>query len=375
MLSKKFFLLTGCSIFVVLILITYKGLGSTADAEAYWYAAQSFRKSYTFLTPFGYYTNWPPLFPLLIYILGVPWVQYVAFAFNAFLLYQMGGLVLHRNSIWHFLFFVQSTSGVMFLMIHFFLWSEAWFLVFLLALLGGYIRLVQKNYSKKLFFSIILLANLLCLQRMAGIFFVLAFTVLIARHFSIKKAGIFAVASSIGVLAWFLRNSFLQSKPDFLDNIFVVSWWQSLSDYSKALFNNFFPTYWFSEMWSIILLIGLMLFLLVLVIREKLVISSLTWLCLCYLVAMLALRMNIAGESERYLAPIQPLFLLIFWHFAEKWSQKEPLKKIAYIALFVILTFQLLRTAKNVRQWWQSPPNLILKLKTGTTQCYTISSL
>ncbi|GAB4129262.1 MAG: hypothetical protein OHK0045_00270 [Raineya sp.] len=78
---------------------------------------------------------------------------------------------------------------------------------------------------------------------------------------------------------------------------------------------------------------------------------------------MLILRMNVAGESERYLAPIQPFVLLIFWYLAEQCSKNASLRKYLYAGLFLMMTFQMLRTAKNVKQWWQTPPNLIVKLE------------
>lgn len=359
MLSKKLFLLIGFCSFILFLLISYRGFGSTVDAEAYLYAAKSFLNEYTFLTPFGYYTNWTPLFPFLIAIFGLNLVQYTAFLLNIILLYQIGGFVLPKNSLAHFLFFVHSSFSVIFLMIHFFVWSEAWFLVFLLSLFGIYKQTFnKKKISKQSLLIMILLANLLCLQRMAGVFFVIGFAVLIAFYFSLKKAVLFAGLSSIGILAWFVRNSFLQSKPDFLENIFIISWKQSLADYSKAIFNNFFPNYWFSEALSIALLVMLLLYLIYLLFLEKQILT-LIWLCLCYLIAMFVLRMNVIGESERYLAPIQPFLLLIFWYLVGKWSKKVYWKSILYGSLSIILAFQMLRTAKNVKHWWQTPPNLI----------------
>ncbi|MFN3316613.1 MAG: hypothetical protein ACK40K_07360, partial [Raineya sp.] len=120
MLSNKFFLLAGFGSFFLFLLISRQGLGSTTDAEAYLYAAQSFQEEGIFLTPFGYYTNWTPLFPLLIAVLGLNWVQHIAFILNIFLVYQVGSLALVKNSLTHFLFFVHSIFSVIFLMIHFF---------------------------------------------------------------------------------------------------------------------------------------------------------------------------------------------------------------------------------------------------------------
>lgn len=360
MLPNKLFFLTGLCLSLLYFLISHRGLGSTVDAEAYLFAAKSLKNNFALLSPYGYYTNWTPLFPFLIALLGLPWVQYAAFLLNVVLIYQLGAFLLSKNSLYHFLFFLHSSFSVVFLMIHFFLWSEAWFLVFLLSLLRIWLyQLAKTQLDSKALALMVVLANLLCLQRMAGVFFVLAFTLLISLYFSKKQAFLFGVLSSIGTMAWFLRNSFLQNKPDFLDNIFMVSWKESVSDYSRAFYNNFLPSYWFSDTIAIVLLLTLLcIFVLILFLEKKIV--SLLCLILCYLIFMIVLRMNVTGESERYLAPIQPLVLLVFWHKAEKLSKIKLRRKLLLIALFLIMTFQATRTAKNIQQWWLKPPNLIV---------------
>mgnify|MGYP005850341241 CR=1 FL=1 len=359
MLSNKLFFLAGLCLLLLYFLISHRGFGSTVDAEAYLFAAKSLKNEFSLLSPFGYYTNWTPLFPFLIALFGLHFVQYTAFLLNIILLYQVGAVFLSKNSLYYFLFFLHSSFSVVFLMIHFFVWSEAWFLVFLLSLLCICLhQLAKRQLSAKALVLMIMLANLLCLQRMAGVFFVLAFTLLIALYFSKKQAFLFGILSSIGIMAWFLRNSFLQSKPDFLDNIFMVSWQESLSGYSKAFFNNFLPSYWLPDILAIALLFVAVCVLVFLLFQEKKN-ASLAWLSLYYLMAMFVLRMNVAGESERYLAPIQPLVLLIFWHKVEKWSKINLGRKLLYVSLFLMMTFQTLRTVKNVKQWCQTPPNLI----------------
>jgi hypothetical protein len=238
-------------------------------------------------------------------------------------------------------------------------WSEAWFLVFLLALV--YLFLVQiqrKSLSNKILLAMILLANLLCLQRMAGIFFVLAFGLLITFYFSKKQSFVFAVFGSVGLAAWFVRNSFVQSKPDFLSNIFMVSWQESLAGYARALLNAFLPSHWFSDFWAIVLFL-LLLFLAVLLMLRGEQIIPVVCLCLCYLLIMCFLRMNVAGESERYLAPIQPLVILSFWYALKQEFERIAWKLLVYVFVSLMMLFQLIRTAKNAKQWIQTPPNLI----------------
>jgi hypothetical protein len=361
MLSNKLFLFTAFLLLCLFVFISSKGLGSTVDAEAYVFAAQSLKKEFVLLTSYGYYTNWAPLFPCLLAILGTYITQFLALVLNIALLYWVGGLVLPKRSIYHYLFFLHSSFSVTFLMIHFFVWSEAWFLVFLLGLFVCFAKsFIQKRLSTKIFLLMIVLANLLCLQRLAGVFLVVGFAVLIYWHFSFRRAFTFSLFSATGLGIWQLRNSFIQEKPDFLENIFMVRWQESYWDYAKTIFNFFLPSYWLSMFFAIFLLFLLLLFLVVLVFQKNLV-ASLSAICFCYLAAMLVLRMNVAGESERYLAPIQPFLLLIFWHLAEKLGKIIQWKSILYGILLITLTFQMLRTAKNLKQWKQTPPKLIVK--------------
>jgi len=359
MLSDKIFFVTSLCVLILFSLITYKGFGSSVDAEAYLYASETLRNKGSLLTPYGYYTNWTPLFPALIAIFGIAVVQYGALLCNLFLLYWLGALLLNRNSYFHFLFFVHTSFSVVFLMIHFFVWSEAWFLVFLLALV--YLFLVQiqrKSLSNKILLAMILLANLLCLQRMAGIFFVFAFGLLITFYFSKKQSFVFAVFGSVGLAAWFVRNSFVQSKPDFLSNIFMVSWQESLAGYARALLNAFLPSHWFSDFWATILFFILLILAVLLMLWHKQIVPVMS-LFLCYLLIMCLLRMNVAGESERYLAPIQPLVILSFWYALKQKFKQVTWKPLIYTLLALMMLFQFIRTAKNVKQWIQTPPNLI----------------
>jgi len=359
MLSDKLFFLFGVCLLLLVFLMSHRGFGSSVDAEAYLYASQTLRSKGSLLTPYGHYTNWTPLFPALIAFFGVAVVQYGALLCNLFLLYWLGALFLSRNSYFHFLFFVHTSFSVVFLMIHFFVWSEAWFSAFLLALVHLFSTQIQrKNLSKNTLFIMILLANLLCLQRMAGIFFVFAFSLLIAFYFSKKQSFVFAVLGSVGLAAWFVRNSFLQSKPDFLTNIFMVSWQESLAGYARALLNIFLPSYWFSDFWATILFFILLILAVLLMLWHKQIVPVMS-LFLCYLLIMCLLRMNVAGESERYLAPIQPLVILSFWYALKQEFERIAWKLLVYVFVSLMMLFQLIRTAKNAKQWIQTPPNLI----------------
>lgn len=362
MLSNKLFFFTAFLLLCLFAFISNEGLGSTVDAEAYVFAAQSLKKEFALLTPYGYYTNWPPLFLCFLAILGTYATQFLALVLNVALLYWVGELVLPKRSVYHYLFFLHSSFSVAFLMIHFFIWSEAWFLVFLLGLFVCFAKsFIQKELSTKTFILMVVLSNLLCLQRLAGVFLVVAFAILIYWHFSFHRAFAFSLFSATGLGIWQLRNSFIQEKPDFLENIFMVRWQESYWDYAKTIFNFFLPSYWLPIALAISLLFLLLLFLGILLF-EKNLIASISVICLCYLGAMLVLRMNVAGESERYLAPIQPFFVLIFWNLVAKWNGKTQWRKYLWASLIIILSFQMLRTAKNVLQWTQNPPKLIKTL-------------
>ncbi|MDX1903838.1 MAG: hypothetical protein SFU27_06725 [Thermonemataceae bacterium] len=336
--------------------LSRKGLGLTTDARAYLYAAQSFREKWTLLTPFGYYTNWTPLFPLLLSILEPKILQSIAFFFNILLIYQL--FKSYLKSPFLEIAFAQSILGTTFFLIHFFVWSEAWFLVFLLVLFRLFAHIQTSQYA---WLGFILLSNALVMQRLAGIFFVLTFIILIALYWNWKKAVIYTFFANISLFFWYFRNYLIQKKPDFLDNIWVVSFVESWGSYAHTIIQFFFPFPVFLSILSLII-VCTALFLAAKKIPKisNIFVIQGFFLSLGYLLIIFFFRMNVTGESERYLSPIWVFLVGGFWYFlAESTFFKEKKYKIWLYALAaLILLYNFLRTAKSLRQWIQNPPDL-----------------
>jgi hypothetical protein len=337
------------------IWLTQNGFGLTTDAKAYLYAAESFRKQGELLTPQGYYTNWTPLFPFLLSFMPVKVLFGATLLLNLFLLYWL----VHQtiiNRFWQTICYLHTSLSVVLVMVHFFVWSEALFLTFLLAITILFLQMLEKERSA-FFYSLILLSNLLCLQRMAGIFFVIAFALLFAYYFSWEKAFRYFVLSSLGLGLWLVRNSFLQGKPDFLENIWAVTMSESFIGYAESFVKLFVPTYDMSSWLVIVMFIVILIGSGIHSANEK-TLFVLFFLFFFYFAVMLALSMNIPFESDRYASPVMPFLQILFWKRLNTFEgEKEKFRsKFRYFIMIAIIAYNLFRTYWNVQQWRYFPP-------------------
>jgi hypothetical protein len=362
--QKKWISLTAVFLIVgvcIWLKLTKNGLGSTVDAQAYLYAAQTLSEEGSLRTPYGFYTNWTPLFPLILSVLGARLSQFLAFFCNVILLSLVVYHYFPKVSFFKNVCFFHVFIHTAFWMTHFFVWSEAWFMVFLWLCL---LCLTKINHTKY-FVMLLIASNFLCLERMAGIFFVGAFTIVVFQTEGFRKAFLYAFFATWGLAAWFIRNMFIQNKPDFVDNIWMVSWKESAQGYSDTLFKIFLPNFLASHLsillifWMCFVIIGYVIWLIK---SSDDKIRILLTSILVYLMFMLFFRMNVEGESERYLSPIIPLVILTFWQKMEFWKEKTPFRYIRWIVYAfggVIIFYNLARTFKNIQQWILTPPDLV----------------
>ncbi|MCS6795046.1 MAG: hypothetical protein NZ516_03730, partial [Raineya sp.] len=124
------------------LLLASKGLGLTTDAKAYLYAAQSFREKGEFLTPQGYYTNWTPLLPFLLSFIPAKVLFFFTLLLNLFLLYVLIHKIISFR-FWQTICYLHASFSIVFMMIHFFVWSEALFLALLLAMIILFLQLLE----------------------------------------------------------------------------------------------------------------------------------------------------------------------------------------------------------------------------------------
>jgi hypothetical protein len=355
---------------------TFCAIGITYDSPFYVAAAQSFATKGVFLDHLGNaYTNWTPLFPVLLslYTPNVPIYAKFLHLFSClttvyFLLLISKALI--NSWLLRVLFSVTIVFSTPLLLVSSFLWSESIFialLAWLLYWLFLFITSSSHSTSWKNLSILILLSNLLYLQRNAGLFFILAigfffFLQEISKKSFPKKALIYTFLSLVSFVVWQIRNHFfVVNALDFRNNVFVVSFWESLiymADIASLwLLPNILPLAF--------RLIFLVLFMGVLAYSfkktEALAVMSKKWNFLvllmfmfgAYIAFMLALRMNVEEENERYLAPLFPLFFLFSFIIIDLIMNKlNKFQSKATIILIVLwLFYPLGRTLKNAQLW------------------------
>lgn len=338
---------------------TFCRIGLTHDSHYFLAAARSFAQNFTFLNPNGtYFTNWTPLFPFLL--APIP---------DSFLgLFQ--GLVLLLTLIifqkiafeqietpFFRLFFSISLCFSPYLMLEsVFLWSEAVF-VLLLVLHYRAAELYEQNPKNRFFVFLAFMGFLLCLQRHAGIFFVIGtfvyYVFLGNVGFSLRKKYLFYLIFALsGWFFWLLRNHFVSSEPlpsitsrlfeDVGHNILV---------YSESLSLFFLPTFVPFE-WRIGILLVYSVVIVSFRLRFEQVKTYSTFLVFVYLAAMLCLEKANFWEVERYVAVIYPfVFLNLVVFFEKKFPKKILFQRIIYLVLAFWLVYPVFRTLKNVIFW------------------------
>jgi hypothetical protein len=345
---------------------THCRIGLTFDSPYYVAAAQSFAEKGILLDQYGkIYTNWTPLFPILLSIFAdkaVIWAKYLHLfsllgtVFFSLLLSEK--LIENQRMKW--LFALSITFSTPLLLISSFLWSESVF-VFLLSLLLYNVYIFLEKPTNKNLIIIILLSNLLYLQRNAGLFFIVGIGIFLLKK-DFRKALIYGIFSLISFLAWQSRNLFfVVNTLDFRNNVFVVSGTESLiymaDVVSLWLLPNLFPLWLRLFFLGIfLLLMGYLLFKTLKNNHSKLKIDFIILLLIIfstYILFMLALRMNVEEENERYLAPLHAIFLLLFFTFLDLASKqwKPNFTKIICIFLVLWLAYPAVRSLKNVTLW------------------------
>lgn len=346
--------------------LTSNGLGFTFDSQNYWYAAQTFSYNAELCSSTGYYTVWTPLFPILLSVLGIPTTQFIALLLNLGGLYVLSkpfeaDLLDRPQAIWiKYLQILHLLVNPLLLLIHFFVWSEAWFIVILSFCCILLQQLAQPSSSQSQrfsFWALVLLSNLLCMQRFAGLFFVGAFVLWLCFWHSWRRGLLFACFAFLSLSSWFVRNALIQEKPDFLDNIFAVSWLYSQSTYADSLLGLFFPVQFlpvFLKIFGLWAMIGALFW--VLFRSRELRLQLYSCLILCYLACMFFIRINIAWSSDRYSSPVAFLLILVFWHYYQKLFL---LCQFTYQRILlgflggVVVAYNLLRLYKNMDLWLQ----------------------
>ena len=353
----------GVIIFLALCIYLYStwgGLIWTSDSFHYWAASRSFKSDAILVAADGgNYTFWPPLFPVLLSF----------FSEQSYYLFHT--LCFTASLLTIYLYFKRITSKEVALLsltifsltvypylICSFLWSEV---IFSFLLLLGFYQFELWNFTKKknvhLVISAVLL-SLMCLQRNAGVFFIVGLSAYTLVRFLTNKNWILllkmAVLNIIIVtpnLLWNI-NQRIQNPQEynFQDNPFAVDFFTNLNTFTLELIRLVFPANASTDFLIIIILGFSIYFFLFLSMRDSLHF----YLIVAYIFFFLLMPKDEFSETGRFLAPLFPFIILQFVtatksivsHFS---SYK--IKFLIYSLLVILLSYNIARTAKNVRQW------------------------
>ena len=342
---------------------THNGLGITFDSAHYLTAARSLLHNGTLRNAHGTaYTNWPPLYPVLLALAraelhNVRAGQVLVFLGILFLAYR-----LTARNIRHPVLRVSFMGSIVFstplLLANVFVWSEGFFVLLGLLLFWQFQR-YQDNPRAGLLTVLVVLGNLLCLQRFTGIFLVFGFAFLIfLQRKNLKEAAAYSFFSLSGIAVWLFRNTFHEHSPAFRQNIFVTQPLQSLAGYIDALGNWFVPV---SAPFAIKLAIGVLWFSGILFCQWRFRFKTgsfffqTNFLALCYLACMV-LAGGEAPETERFAIPA---YVFVFGGIAAGLDAAfavlpAPRRVAVAIILFVWLAYPVGRAVKNADFWHQA---------------------
>ena len=331
------------------------GFNLTSDSIQYLSAAKSFHSDGIFIGSDGTYNPyWPPLFPVLLSFFENPlgalvWVNLVCKIFIGLMILFLAKTFL-KNNFYRLVFLISSLVSVYMMMISVFVWTELLFMALILLNVFFLLNVNNRNY----FIGLIATGFLLCIQRNAGLFWIGALSswLLLNRENSIglPKILLFFLVSTSGLWAWNIYNTwFIPANFVFYDRPFFDGFMNNLLLMAGSFAKMFAPISWVPLQFALALVgAGFIAYNL----RP---ISKNVFL---FIVIIYALAFTILGkldeyEIDRYLSVIVPFVCLLALMTLEKIAENAP--KLLRVALVVIclfwLSYQGVRTAKNVRMW------------------------
>lgn len=336
-------------------------LGLTLDSYYYLAAAENWAQHRQLIDHQGdIYANWPPLYPWLL-ALGVPqvlpfatWLHGVAlpasiYFFSRWLPVQTPPLIRNAALLSYALYAPLLACSI-------YLWSEIVFMTLLTAAFAAFLR-KEKPVMLILY---IILANLMCLQRNAGIFFITAwavaqfFTASHAKGLRWRMMGAIALESglaAVSFIAWQLRNFlWVADAQDFRQNIALIDFAESFRLSLSAMSTWLLPLQ-VPELVRIAIFAAVFTAAAVFAGKPPRPIAAVLLLTFgCYLAGTWALRMNIPTENDRYFLPLFPFFLLLII----KALQAIKPKKLAAGLFVLLMSYHAARGVKNTLMWHQT---------------------
>ena len=295
------------------------GLLYTPDSCSYMAATKTFDG----------YLHWPPLFPVVLFVFGSVWYWMQLLITGA-----IGILVINQTKkmiadpVLQLLCLISIMLGVHLLMIGVFLWSELLFVLILLCFV--------KALEEDRFVLAIILGFLLCLQRHAGLFFVIGAAVWM---WDLRRSLLLLFISSSGFVAWNIYASVID------DNQYLHSIPQNLSVMSASMMRSLLPIPGI----FLLIVVGVMIYFL----RSDKKTRLMSILVLTYFFGMICLVLFLVDDIERFMAVVIPFFMILVFRTLEMVAARQTsvARKMLIVLVICWLMYPLSRTVKNAVQW------------------------
>lgn len=338
----------------------YCGFILTNDSLQYLSAAKSFSESGIFLSPDGsYYSYWPPLFPIILSwwddpFLTLSFINLLSKVCIAIVLFWLS-ITFFERTFYRILFLTASMLSVYITLISVFVWTELFFLALLL--MNAYFAL---NYHKKRFFYWLLVTGfLLCIQRNAGLFWVVGVCLWMVfdekSTFSknMLRALLFFIVSTSGLWAWnFYNTFFLPANFNFYKHSFFQDWTYNVMLIAETHVNMIIPVH---NIITIFLVSGFVIAFVVYMLKSnkerKFLFFISTWII--YTAGYSVMAKLDVYEMDRYFSVITPMFFLLLIFCAEKLLKgfSSKLQLACMVVMVCWLVYPITRTLKNVQFW------------------------
>lgn len=341
---------------------TWYGIATEYDSLHYISAAKSLAENGTLKNIDGTaYTAWPPLYPFILSLFGTKYilvwarvVQCLCYCINTGILYFASFYLFEKNST-RITFLVFTCLSATLLIVYRFAWTEGLFIILLYL---SFLFFCKSDYKITIYFFISsIINNLLCMQRLAGIFFVAALCIcwilVSGKKFSFRtviESAAYFTLSAVSMIIWNYRNSFIEENPSYLGNIGLSDYTHGIFFYAKGFTSWFIPSVLSNPVIEVLLFgaFAMYLFYIILQSQEKRLQKTLAVIILIYITIMIGINKDITEDYERYLAPIFIPVMIIVCLLVEKTLKLvSGFGFIIKILLIASMVYVGLRTIKN----------------------------
>ena len=333
----------------------------TADSLNYLSAAVSFKRDFTFLSTDGtYYTYWPPLLPIILSFFSQPlvallWIHLLTllvFTFTSWNLAQM----FFNTKFSQNLFFILSIVNVHIIMIFSFVWSELIFMT--IAFLNLYCLLKIKE-RRSYFVAALITGFFLCLQRNAGLFWIMGSCcwIVFIHEGKIRKKLAMAVTlfitSTIGLWIWNIhRTFFVPADFAFYRLSFFNGFWQNLYLAGISIGGIFAPVSYLSiSGYLFIVALSVLIFFSLRDCHPQFTLVS--FIVIFYIGCFVSLGSLDQFEMDRYFSVVVPLIIALFLRPIDGlFSWLKDRWRLGLVAVIMgWFLFPVIRTLNNAERW------------------------